>query len=97
LGIYKGKATVQFGGPGGYIVDVSTGDVVIIPAGIAHKNLGSSSDFVCVGGYPIGQDYDMNYGKDGERPGTDNRIKQVGFPQADPVFGTSGGLIEYWS
>jgi uncharacterized protein YjlB len=96
LGIYSGKATVQFGGPDGFVVDVKAGDVVIIPAGVAHKNLSSSHDFACVGGYPTGQDYDMNYGKDGERPGTDNMIKKVEMPLADPVFGTSGGLFDHW-
>src|SRR5215210_6853933 len=37
LGIYKGSANVQFGGPSGIAEDVSKGDVIIIPAGVAHK------------------------------------------------------------
>jgi len=35
--------------------------VIIIPAGVAHKNLGSSAYFRCVGGYPPGQSWDMNF------------------------------------
>ncbi len=45
LGIYKGNARVQFGGEEGPIMVVGAGDVVIIPAGVAHKNINSSHDF----------------------------------------------------
>jgi uncharacterized protein YjlB len=97
LGIYRGKATVQFGGPEGFIADVIKGDVIIIPAGVAHKNLGDSKDFACVGAYPGGQDYDMNYGNEGERPKVDFQIQKVNFPQSDPILGESGGLIIFWN
>jgi uncharacterized protein YjlB len=49
LSVYGGTAEVQFGGEDGVVVSIARGDVVIIPAGVAHKNLGSSSDFRVVG------------------------------------------------
>lgn len=97
LAVYNGHATVQWGGPNnGIEVELTAGDVVIVPAGVAHKNLSSSKDFKCIGAYPKGQDFDMNYGKDGERPGTDNKIKKVPLPEADPVYGKEGPLLEFW-
>src|SRR5688572_21233467 len=58
LGVYRGEVNLQVGGPGGMVTKLEKGDVVVLPAGIAHKNEGSSPDFKCVGAYPLGQDYD---------------------------------------
>lgn len=96
LGIYRGSASVQLGGEHGIIQEVRAGDVIVIPAGVAHKNLGSSRDFGVVGAYPYGQDWDMNYGKRGERPRTDENIARVSLPKMDPVYGTAGPLIDKW-
>src|SRR5205814_7090645 len=38
LGVFSGSATVQFGGESGVIEKLIAGDVVVIPAGVAHKN-----------------------------------------------------------
>ena len=54
LGVYRGSAKVQLGGERGITCEVSVGDVIIIPAGVAHKSLGSSADFGVVGAYPEG-------------------------------------------
>ncbi len=97
LGVYSGTATVQLGGPNGITVSLQPGDVVIIPAGVAHKNLGSSPDFGVVGAYPAGQEWDMQYGRSGERPHTDEHIARVPVPSTDPVYGPGGPLTEYWS
>lgn len=96
LGIYQGEAEVRLGGPEGIQVKVTAGDVIIIPAGVAHKNLGASSDFACVGAYPPGQTFDMNYGKDGERPQADENIARVPLPDNDPVYGKDGVLMREW-
>ena len=96
LGVYRGDAEVQFGGEDGVIAQVTVGDVVIIPAGVAHKKLRSSSDFAVVGAYPIGQRPDICHGEPGERPQADHRIAQLALPEADPVGGQSGGLFAYW-
>lgn len=52
LGVFRGGATVQLGGERGIKQKINAGDVLIIPAGVAHKNFGASSDFGVVGGYP---------------------------------------------
>ena len=96
LGIYSGSVKVQMGGPEGVTLEVSAGDVIIIPAGVSHKNLGSSGDFRCVGAYPDGRSWDMNYGKAGERPAADENIASVPIPMNDPVFGTEGPLFDEW-
>lgn len=97
LGIYRGNVKVQFGGPQGFTVDAEAGDVIIIPAGVAHKSLGSSPDFGVVGAYPKGQKWDMNYGNPGERPQADENIIRVPLPETDPVYGNPGPLIELWN
>jgi len=97
LGVYGGNATVQLGGPSGITKEVGRGDVIAIPAGVAHKNLGSRGDFRCVGAYAHGQSWDMNFGKDGERPQADENIAQVQLPSADPVFGEQGPLMDCWN
>ena len=96
LGVYRGSAKVQLGGEHGVVHEVHPGDVIIIPAGVAHKNLGSSGDFGVVGAYPEGQDWDMNYGKPSERPTSDRNIRRVALPKADPVYGVAGPLMEKW-
>jgi uncharacterized protein YjlB len=96
LGVYSGTAQVQLGGEKGLIATLSSGDMVVIPAGVAHKNLGASPDFRCVGAYPQGQRPDMNYGRPDERPAADQRIAAVPLPQADPAFGTEGPLVHVW-
>lgn len=97
LGVYRGHATVLFGGQQGVELAVQAGDVIIIPAGVAHKNVGSSRDFGVVGAYPRGQDWDVCYGRAGERPQTDHHIARVPMPEADPVYGMHGPLAGHWS
>jgi len=96
LGIYSGSAQVQMGGENGMTLTVRRGDVVIIPAGVAHKNLGAGSNFRVVGAYPPGQRPDMCYGKAGERPQADDHIAGVTLPRMDPVYGTGGPLEAHW-
>lgn len=96
LGVYNGRATIQLGGEKGIEVRLEKGDVLIIPAGVAHKNLDKENDIKCVGAYPDGKDYDINYGKEGERPGTDKNIAKVEIPETDPVFGTVRGVQRLW-
>jgi uncharacterized protein YjlB len=96
LGVFRGSATVQFGGEQGSKLKVHPGDVIIIPAGVAHKNLGASSDFGVVGAYPDGQGCDMNYGQPQERPRADDNIARVSLPETDPVYGAHGPLLKSW-
>lgn len=96
LGIYRGSARLQLGGPGGVVVEIAAGDVVVIPAGVAHKNAGASADFACVGAYPAGTTPDMNRGAAGERPRADHAIARVALPALDPVDGRAGALLTLW-
>ena len=96
LGVYGGSAQVQMGGDRGAALTVACGDVIIIPAGVAHKNLGADSEFRIVGAYPQGQGPDMCYGKSAERPRADKNISTVGLPKMDPVHGIDGPLNEHW-
>ena len=96
LGVYSGSAIIQLGGEEGVTVETSAGDVVVIPAGVAHKRVQSTGSFAVVGAYPDGQMWDMCYGRDGERPGTDRNIAGVSVPRKDPVFGESGPLLRLW-
>lgn len=92
----KGSARVQFGGPNGVTLTFEKGDVVIIPAGVSHKKVEEADGFRCLGAYPDGQEYDMNYGKPGERPTADENIKKVSLPENDPLFGNDGPLVKNW-
>ena len=96
LGVYSGWVRACFGGPQGEILAAEKGDVIIIPAGVAHCNKGQSSDFKVVDGYPVGQPVDMMYGKPEERPQADRNISQVCLPTSGPVFGIDGLLMELW-
>lgn len=96
LGILSGNCQVQFGGEQGPIYTVNQGDVVILPAGVAHKSLNMSTDFRCIGAYPLDVGYDMNYGKLEECVKAFESIKQVELPKKDPVFGERGLLFQYW-
>ena len=96
VGIISGHCNVMLGGENGQVIKVNKGDVLILPAGTAHKNVGASEDFCCAGGYPGGKDYDINYGTSDEHPLVDENIKQVPLPETDPVFGKEGMLFEYW-
>jgi uncharacterized protein YjlB len=96
LGVYAGWVKARLGGPGGVTIIAEPGDVIVIPAGVAHKNLDQSQGFRVVGAYPRGQMWDMNYGKPGERPAADKQIKKVPLPVTDPVYGKNGPLLEIW-
>ena len=96
LGVYNGSCDVKLGGEKGIQFILQPYDIIVIPAGVAHKNEGSTFDFKCIGAYPEGKDFDMNYGKPGERPKTDENIAKVKLPKADPVFGVKGQMFQYW-
>lgn len=95
LGIYSGEVTVLLGGEKGSKVQVKAGDIIVIPAGVGHKNLGDNNLGV-VGAYPNGMPVDIMRGEAGERPGTDKNIAAVPFPDTDPLRGAVEGLRKIW-
>ncbi len=96
LGIAKGSCDVEIGGPGGTVIHIEACDLLLIPAGVAHKNIGSSDDFISVGSYPTNVPYDMHEGKKSEYEQVKKAISEVALPETDPVFGASGPLFTYW-
>lgn len=96
LGIYSGNALLHLGGEHGEKIKVQAGDVIVIPAGVGHKNLGSQNLGV-VGAYPDGRSWDMNKGLPGERPKADENIAALPIPENDPIFGKDTGLIKIWT
>ena len=96
LALACGTARVQFGGENGPVIDVQPGDVVVIPAGVGHKNLGSSFDLLVVGAYPPGPSWDLCRGTPEERPWALENIARVPLPAADPIFGMQGPLRTHW-
>ena len=96
LGCYRGSANVLLGGEQGELLTLNAGDVVLIPAGVGHFNKGASSDFQVVGAYPKGFDWDMQYGRPGERPQVLENIAALPVPPRDPVLAAAGGLKEHW-
>jgi len=97
LGIAAGEVRVAFGGPTGQEVTVRAGDVVVIPAGVAHRNMGRSADLLVVGAYPGGSDYDIRRGDPAEHATALRAIAALPLPRSDPVAGPDGGLARLWS
>jgi uncharacterized protein YjlB len=96
LGITTGWVRVRLGGEGGQTVELRAGDVVVIPAGVAHKNEGASRDLLVVGAYPRGQSPDMCSPGAADHARAFPRIAAVPLPAGDPVHGASGPLLERW-
>lgn len=96
VGIIKGTANLQLGGEQGITLSVKKGDVLVIPAGVAHMNLGNKYDVICIGGYPEGRDYDIKLGKPEERTVANKNIARVPLPATDPITGTAHGVPEIW-
>lgn len=96
LGVTAGSVRVRLGGEGGATVELRAGDVVVIPAGVAHKNEGASPDLLVVGAYPVGQSPDMCSPATQERGRTVRNIRAVPLPAGDPVSGKAGPLPQRW-
>ncbi len=97
LGIARGGAKVRFGGDDGPLVEVGAGDVIVIPAGVSHRNEGSSADLLVVGAYPEAREPDMKRGLINEHSVAAAKVAEVPIPAMDPVFGDDGPLLRHWS
>ena len=87
LGVYEGEVTVQFGGS--LTLTASRGDVLVLPAGTAHKKLASHGSLGIVGAYPAGSTPDTCRGLPKNHFETE-------LPVCDPVYGAGGPLFTYW-
>ena len=96
LGAIEGSARVKFGGPNGPAILLEKGDVVVIPAGVAHKAIDLYDNFQCVGAYPSGQDFDIMADKPGQRERAIENIRELALPTSDPIYGLDGPLLTNW-
>jgi uncharacterized protein YjlB len=93
LGIASGTANVVLGGS----VQLSAGDIVVLPAGTGHCNAGSEPGLLVVGAYPDGMRWDLRRGDPAEYDEAVANIARVPLPDTDPVEGREGPLAELWS
>ena len=96
LGVARGRARVQFGGPAGEEIDVAAGDVAILPAGTGHQCLMASADFLVVGAYPPAGTYDECRGSADEHARAKTSVPRTPLPDKDPVYGAKGPLLKLW-
>ncbi len=95
LGFAAGWARLVLGGPHGHEIEVSSGDCALLPAGTGHCQLDCSEDFLVVGAYPPGQDWDLCRGLISDAAIA--RMQTITFPLSDPVLGSTGPLIHMWT
>lgn len=97
LCVAQGKARLCFGGednPKRVETVVEKGDVMIVPAGVAHRLLEDiDGGFSMVGSYPTGKSWDMCYGKEGEE-GKVKEIETLGWFERDPIYGNEGPCLQ---
>ena len=96
MGIARGRARVRFGGENGEEIEITPGDVVILPAGTGHQCLEQSPTLVVIGAYPPSGKYNLCRGTKHDHAKAALTIPKVPRPTSDPVFGSDGPLIKLW-
>jgi uncharacterized protein YjlB len=96
MGVARGRATVRFGGENGEEIEITAGDVVVLPAGTGHQCLRHSRDLVVIGAYPPGGTYNLCRASKAERTKALTSIRKVPLPATDPAFGPEGPLLSLW-
>ena len=96
LGIARGSARVRLGGEGGRTVELHAGDVVVIPAGVAHKSESASADLLVIGSYPTGQRPDRHRADPAAHDASATNVALVPMPACDPVTGRADPLLDCW-
>lgn len=96
VGIYAGSAELQLGGDNGQVYRVNICDVILIPAGVGHKCVSATEDFMLVGAYPPNHSPDLCRDEPEKLSERREAIKQVHLPQSDPVLAGSEGCVKTW-
>lgn len=96
LGVARGRALVLFGGEQGEAVEITAGDVAVLPAGTGHKCVFASDDLSVVGAYPPGATMQVTRPTPGNYRRALTVIPKVKLPKNDPVFGADGPLVQIW-
>ncbi len=95
LACSSGSAELMLGGEDGRQVRIDAGDLLVLPAGTGHCRISASDDFLLVGAYPQGQDWDVC--RTAADAATLARIASVPPPTGDPIVGPDGPLTRLWS
>lgn len=97
LCIASGRAKLCFGhedNPDRVEQVAEKGDVIVVPAGVAHRLLEDlDGGFDMVGSYPKGKEWDMCYGRQGEEKKVEG-IRGLGWFGRDPLYGDEGPVLD---
>ncbi|KAI1750660.1 RmlC-like cupin domain-containing protein [Xylaria castorea] len=97
LSVTNGKATICFGyedNPGRIMRDIEKGDLIIIPAGVAHRLYAILEEgFEMDGSYSKGYNCDTCYGIPDEGWKIE-RIKELPWFDLDPIYGDKGPVLD---
>jgi uncharacterized protein YjlB len=97
IGCYAGAARLQLGGEHGPVHDIHTGDVLLIPAGVGHKQIAANQEFMLVGAYPAGFSPDLCRDEPALLATRTKAVQKVTLPKSDPVTGHNEGVVRYWA
>ncbi|MGN6548359.1 MAG: cupin domain-containing protein [Pararhizobium sp.] len=95
LAVARGAATLALGGPQGERLQVTAGDVMILPPGFGHCQIEKRDGFRICGAYPPGQEnYRVIRADDGFDDAILDEIAAVAVPETDPVWGGHAALLK---
>jgi uncharacterized protein YjlB len=97
LGVARGHALVLFGGELGEAIELTAGDIAVLPAGTGHKCVFCSHDLSVVGAYPPGGRMQVTLPTPENHRKALKSIPAVALPHSDPVYGAHGPLLKLWA
>ena len=97
MGVARGRARVRFGGSKGQEIELTQGDIAVLPAGTGHQCLSHTHDLMVIGAYPKTGRYDLCRDSKGDHDKALLSIPQVPLPETDPVLGRRGPLLRLWN